>query len=214
MQINRSVLVFVAAIASYIGCVALQPADLGTFGSQNDLQGGPAYSLPANSRLPNEVHVLAYINYTYVNEEGKVIVSSRENARYGEGLVKTVEGKVVHVTSEKDGGDHTACHENIAGTNGGELPPSGEPWIALIRRGRCLFEDKVKNAYNKHAIGVIVYDEHESIKLDKIKIEDKGRKWSTFITLAFAYQLSVTQQGALYLHADLTRFKGSESRRW
>lgn len=48
-----------------------------------------------------------------------------------------------------------------------------EPWIALIKRGVCKFEDKVKHAYNYNAIGVIIYNDRDSQVLDKMQIVDK-----------------------------------------
>lgn len=60
------------------------------------------------------------------------------------------------------------------GTSSVSLPEG--PWIALIRRGVCKFEDKVKNVYNNNAIGVIVYNDRESQNLDKMQIADKERE--------------------------------------
>ena len=55
--------------------------------------------------------------------------------------------------------------------------PDG-PWIALIKRGSCKFEDKVKHAYTHRAVGVIIYNDRDSQHLDKMQIVDKERESS------------------------------------
>lgn len=55
--------------------------------------------------------------------------------------------------------------------------PDG-PWIALIKRGSCKFEDKVRHAYNHRAVGVIIYNDRDSQHLDKMQIVDKERELS------------------------------------
>lgn len=60
-----------------------------------------------------------------------------------------------------------------------------EPWIALIKRGTCKFEDKVKHVYNYNAIGVIVYNDRDSQNLDKMQIVDKDRESLLSLTLSF-----------------------------
>lgn len=148
-----------------------QPAELNVFNSHGDYQHAIAtYSVPPEDRI-SEGYVLAFINYTYENSDGKEMFFSEEKAKYGEGRIKNVYGKVVHVTNEDNLSDHTACKPNLRGTNGHALPAL--PWIALIRRGDCNFEDKVQHAYKHHAVGVIVYNDRDQANLDKMKILDK-----------------------------------------
>lgn len=164
--------------------VVVQPADLGTFGSHNDLQNGVAsYTMPPDNRIPNDIFVLAFINYTYVNSEGKEVIFSEEKAKYGEGRIKNVIGKVVHITNYEDLTDHTACSHRIRGTNGNELPPQGTSWIALIRRGNCPFDDKVRHVYDYRAAGVIVYNDRNETILNKMKIIDQTRKCEHSISI-------------------------------
>lgn len=175
-QLSSAVILLFSVIVQFSSYTVA--ADLGTFGStHNDLQNGVAsYSLPADSRIPNDIFVLAFINYTYVNSEGKEVHFSEEKAKYGEGRVKNVMGKVVHITNYEDHSDHTACSDRIRGTNGRDLPPLGTPWIALVRRGNCPFDDKVKNVYAYRAAGVIVYNDRNETVLNKMKIIDQTRK--------------------------------------
>lgn len=171
-----------AICATQFACIDAQPADLGTFGSHNDLQNGVAsYSLPPDNRVPpNDIFVLAFINYTYVNSDGKEVHFSEEKAKYGEGRIKNVAGKVVHITNYEDLTDHTACSDRIRGTNGADLPPLDTPWIALIRRGNCPFDEKVKNVYEYRAVGVIVYNDRNETILNKMKIIDQTRKYKIY----------------------------------
>lgn len=155
-----------------------QPADLGAFGSQNDVQPGVIYSFPSEvgrSHPSAEYYALAYINYTYIRpSDGHHVVYAQETAKYGEGLITSVMGPLVHVTG-KNKSDHTACSDEISGTGGHPLP-TDKGWIALIKRGDCKFDDKVRIVYSKGAIGAIVYDYKEVPSLDKMKIDDRTRK--------------------------------------
>jgi len=36
--------------------------------------------------------------------------------------------------------------------------PSGEPWIAIIQKGRCTFNQKIENAIKLNASGALIYD--------------------------------------------------------
>ncbi|XP_055310471.1 E3 ubiquitin-protein ligase goliath isoform X2 [Sitodiplosis mosellana] len=166
--------------------VVPQPADLGAFGSQNDIQPGVIYSFPSEvgrSHPSAEYYALAYINYTYERIDGHHVVYAHETAKYGEGPITSVTGPLVHVTNPKNKSDHMACSSDILGTLGGPLPEKG--WIALIKRGDCKFDDKVARVYSKGAIGAIVYDFKEVPSLDKMKIDDKTRN----ITAVFTYKL-------------------------
>lgn len=115
----------------------------------------------------------AFINYTFTNHNDEQMSRSEDQAKYGEGQVKNVEGRIVHVTNEFDRNDHSACSKEMLGTKGGDLPAPNIPWIALIRRGNCTFEEKVRHAYNKNAVGVIIYNDKDTNVLDKMKIVDK-----------------------------------------
>lgn len=93
------------------------------------------------------------------------------SGRYGGGFVSSAQGVVIHVTSDTNINDHTGCQLPFRSTRStGQLPPPGEPWIALIRRGRCNFEVKVDNAFRSKASGVVVYNDRDSPNLDKMKL--------------------------------------------
>lgn len=75
-----------------------QPADLGAFGTQNDVQPGVIYSFPSEvgrSHPSTEFYALAYINYTYTRHDGHHVVYAQETAKYGEGPITSVMGKLV-----------------------------------------------------------------------------------------------------------------------
>lgn len=157
---------------------ASQPADLGTFGSHNDLPNGiSSFSLPAEERVISEPYVLAFINYNYTTAEGVLVqTNAEERGKYGEGRIFTIQGSLIHVTSRDDKYDHTACDMRLISSTGQSLPSGDRPWIALIKRGGCNFEDKVRHAYEHKAAGVIVYNDRDSNTLDKMKIVETDRK--------------------------------------
>jgi len=49
------------------------------------------------------------------------------------------------------------------------------PWIALVRRGRCNFDDKLEAAFVNNASGLIVYNNKED-GLQKMTLRNKYRK--------------------------------------
>lgn len=162
--------------ASLVAASHATPSDLGAFPSQNDLPNVVSpFALPTDKAqyVPMDVWVSATLNFSYIGDNDEPI-TRYETAKYGEGKILSVEGKLVHVTSSINKSDHTGCDADMLGTNGGPIP--AEPWIALIKRGRCNFEDKVKHAYLKNASGVIVYNDRNSGNLDKMKIIGKDRK--------------------------------------
>lgn len=169
-----AVLLLIAAAAAH-GAAAL-PADLGNFGSHNDLNGINSFTLPADDRMLAEQFVTAFINYSYVAPDGQQVHFAEEKGKYGEGRTFNVRGQLVHVTSRYDDLDHTACSPHIRGTLGRELPAPGT-WVALIKRGNCNFEDKVKHAWMHKALGVIVYNDRDSNMLDKMKITEREREY-------------------------------------
>ena len=154
------------------------PADLGTFAAPGDFSnsGVSTFSVPVEDRLlAIDTYVLAFINYTYVDEfTGINTTQSEEKGKFGEGKILDVSGPLVHVTAASNLHDHTACNRQLRGTKGRNLPEV--PWIALIMRSKCNFEDKVKNVFENGAIGAIIYNDNNATSLDKMKINDKERK--------------------------------------
>lgn len=126
--------------------------------------------------------VYAVINYTYSTVDGKQIPNSVEQGRFGEGKVQNAHGVLVHVTMEDKIDDHTACSHEIAGTNRKALP--SKAWIALVKRGKCTFEEKVQNVWLRGAVGIIVYNDKNSKELEKMQIRDKQSEY--FISLYFS----------------------------
>lgn len=134
-------------------------------------------SLATEERIAMDMYTYAFLNYTYAeNQQTRVIQFNEEKARYGEGKILSVHGKLVHISDAEDIKDDTACSANILGTNGQMTPAYGISWIALVRRGRCTFEEKVKNVYMKGAAGVIIYNDKPVMNLEKMQIKGKTRE--------------------------------------
>lgn len=117
----------------------------------------------------------AFINVTAENRPQKI-----SEGRYGGGYVAPAYGVVVHITSEKNPSDHFGCHLPFRSSRpDGQLPE--EPWIALIKRGKCNFEVKVDNAFKSNAAGVLVYNDRDSQNLEKMKLtNDPSSKFAHF----------------------------------
>lgn len=135
-------------------------------------------TLASEERIAVDVYTYAFLNYSYVeNQQVRNIYFDEEKARYGEGKIFNVHGKLVHISDAEDVKDDTACSSNILGTNGQPTPPEGISWIALVRRGRCTFEEKVKNVYMKKAAGIIIYNDKPVMSLEKMQIKGKAREY-------------------------------------
>ena len=120
----------------------------------------------------NRFITLAFVNVTWYEEKKQLHKRDmQERSKYGMGKVMDVEGYLVHITDELDLTDHSACNVTIRGTNGSPLPT--QPWIALIKRGGCDFEQKILNVYRAHAIGVIIYNNMSGNDLNYMKIMNK-----------------------------------------
>uniref|UniRef100_A0A1A9VVP5 PA domain-containing protein n=1 Tax=Glossina austeni TaxID=7395 RepID=A0A1A9VVP5_GLOAU len=125
-------------------------------------------------RITMDVYTYAFLNYSY--KEHNIIQQvnfNEEKARYGEGKILTVQGRLIHISASNDVNDDTACTSNILGTKGQPIPSGA--WIALVRRGHCTFEEKVKNVYAKGAAGVIIYNDKPVVNLEKMQIKGKSR---------------------------------------
>ncbi|XP_075165331.1 ring finger protein goliath isoform X2 [Haematobia irritans] len=143
-------------------------------------------TLAAEERITADIYTYAFLNYSYVvNQNTKFINFTEEKARYGEGKIFNVHGKLVHISDAENIADDTACSSNILGTNGQPTPPEGITWIALVRRGRCTFEEKVNNVYKKKASGVIIYNDKQVMSLEKMQIKGKARNITAVITYQY-----------------------------
>lgn len=168
------IIVFLTTLLIQFKWIQTQPADLGAFGTQNDIQPGiVSYKFPSEVErsVPTEIYVLAFINYTHGDT-----TFNEEVAKYGEGPVPLiVTGPLIHITTDEDNKNHTACSSNLRGRNG--ALPIDEPWIALVKRGDCKFDEKVQNVIKYHAAAVIIYNDEDRKDLHKMRIEQQTRKW-------------------------------------
>jgi hypothetical protein len=95
-------------------------------------------------------------------------------------MIHNVEGQAVLVLTETFDAQSeiSSTHqdqemEDNFGCNGPFVKnfPSGEPWIAVIQRGRCTFSQKIANALKLNASGVVIYDNENSALLQSMKVE-------------------------------------------
>lgn len=145
-------------------------------------------TLASEERITMDVYTYAFLNYSYMeNQQLRIVNYQEEKARYGEGKILSVQGKLVHISTPEDLKDDTACSNNLLGTNGQPIPVLGISWIALVRRGRCTFEEKVKNVFQYGASGVIIYNDKPVMSLEKMQIKGKTRKLFIFCYFKCAF---------------------------
>lgn len=145
------------------------------------------YFRPANAthtfagmeeRIAVDVYNYAFLNWSYPDHGNTICETDfpQEQARYGEGRVLNVTGRLVHISATENVSDDYACTPFIRGTMGAPTPEKGVTWIALVRRGRCTFEEKVKHVYQQNAAGVIIYNDKQVMQLEKMQIKGKTRE--------------------------------------
>ena len=110
--------------------------------------------------------ILANLNVTYVHPvSGEWVQEPPRRGKYTRGkITSTISGVLVHVVNQ-NGTGHTGCSPLPYGN----VIPS-EPWIALIKRGECYFDEKVENAFNMNASAAIVYNNKNNDNLDKMTL--------------------------------------------
>ncbi|KAH8283446.1 hypothetical protein KR018_002109, partial [Drosophila ironensis] len=151
------------------------------------------YFRPANAthtfagmeeRIAVDVYNYAFLNWSYIDHSNTICETdfAQEQARYGEGKVLNVTGRLVHISAADNVSDDYACTPYIRGTMGAPPPEKGVAWIALVRRGRCTFEEKVKHVYQQNAAGVIIYNDKQVMQLEKMQIKGKTRNIAAVIT--------------------------------
>lgn len=112
-------------------------------------------------------YTTAYLNVTSFDvSTGDVVQSEKsEIGKFGEYHVGAATGVLLHVVGAD--GDRNGCAEPVHSVQ--EMPTTGS-WIALVRRGKCSFQQKVENARRAGASAVIVYNDREATDLDKMKL--------------------------------------------
>ena len=126
----------------------------------------------------------AFINISYVhyanNSSRPVFHTDRtETGRYGTASNRDVRGVAVEMISKESKlrGENISLEnesqndEDITGCFPPFLDnyPLNEPWIAVVKRGQCTFNEKVKHALELNASGVLVYDAENGKKLVSMK---------------------------------------------
>ena len=69
---------------------------------------------------------------------------------------------------------NSGFQENVTRATGCVPPfldnyPNNESWIAVVRNGQCLINDKIQNALSLNASGVLIYDDREGRPLYSMK---------------------------------------------
>ena len=146
------------------------------------LPSSRALSTPTTSYKETD-YWTAFINISYIdktNESSPVYHTAHsETGRYSAGIAKDVRGIAVKMISESDLGDPENKSQNSANLQDKDITgcyppfvtnyPKNEPWIAVIKRGHCTFNEKIKNAMDLNASGVLVYDDKHDNLLHSMK---------------------------------------------
>jgi hypothetical protein len=126
----------------------------------------PSLSLainPPQKKLSAEVttlapveHVEAIIDISYVDHRNHTTITTHFEGLFGRNSrMVSVNAEVVHVRSKY--GEHDGCGHVLEWNI-----PERKPWIALVARGECNFQQKITNLYkNYNASAVIVYNNED-----------------------------------------------------
>jgi len=109
-------------------------------------------SLQVTTVAPVE-HVEAIIEVSYIDHRNHTAMTAHFVGLFGlNSRMASVNAEVVHVRSTF--GEHDGCGHILEWNI-----PDGRPWIALVSRGECSFQQKIMNLYKKYnASAVIVYN--------------------------------------------------------
>ena len=117
-------------------------------------------------------YVMAFVNVTYHNpDSSELIYHSGEIGKYSNGLVAVAAGRLRHVHA-RNGSAHDGCDWPWE-----TVPPEDEPWIALVRHGRCSADHKLENALRANATALVVYDNQPRGLLQRLHLNGKHRKY-------------------------------------
>lgn len=117
-----------------------------------------------------EPYTLAHMNVTYRDRStGELRSDKKDVAKFGEYHVAQVTGILVHVRSVAGDEPYTACSLPLRPSYG-EFPTT-ERWIALVKRGKCNFQQKVENAFHSNASGIIIYNDKDVPNLEKMRLQ-------------------------------------------
>ncbi|KAI9557014.1 hypothetical protein GHT06_016810 [Daphnia sinensis] len=131
----------------------------------------------------SEEYTLAHINVSYI-DSAAVHNDAADMGKFGNGRVGSTAGLIVHVRSA-----NSSSHYGCDMTYENEIPVV--PWIALVRRGRCNFDDKLEAAVLNNASGLVVYNNKED-GLQRMTLRNKYRDKivAVFITRAKGEELA------------------------
>ena len=113
----------------------------------------------------------AFLNISYADQANNVWHTERtETGRFSSSGVREASGVAVEMLSSilngDQGFDNTGCSPPFQAN----YPPS-ESWIAVIKRGKCTFNQKIANALRLNASGVLIYDSEDGGILQSMKVE-------------------------------------------
>ena len=131
-------------------------------------------SLTEQWPFEGDEYTAAVLNVTYLDAALSHYHSeASEIAKYGTGKIGSAAGQLVHVRHPNNS-SHFGCQPQMDNE-----VPTDRPWIALVARGRCNFDDKVDAAYLNNASALIVYNNKDD-GLQKMTLRTKNRKRAVF----------------------------------
>ena len=130
----------------------------------------------------NQIYWTAFINISYVHittngSKRMYHTDNSETGRYSTSLPIDVRGLAIKLVSENSNqsNNNNSLHPEENGDITGCFPPfldnfpRNESWIAVVKRGHCTFNEKIKNALDLNASGILVYDNEERQPLQSMK---------------------------------------------
>ena len=153
-----------------------------TASKENSNSSSEAVSTSFQKPLINQKYWTAFINISYIHIKSNgskhmYHTDHSETGRYSTSHPIDVRGVAIVMISEnsdqsnnsdpthaEEEGDVTGCTPPFV-----ENFPHNESWIAVVKRGGCTFNEKIKNALDLNASGILVYDNEERKPLQSMK---------------------------------------------
>ena len=119
---------------------------------------------------------LSYVHYDKNNSRPNYHTDHSETGRYSTADHSDVHGVAIQMISKRSeltssSNDSEPSDSDITGCYPPFLDnyPRNESWIAIVKRGHCTFNEKIKNALDLNASGVLVYDNEDGKPLQSMK---------------------------------------------
>ncbi|XP_065577949.1 E3 ubiquitin-protein ligase goliath-like isoform X2 [Artemia franciscana] len=142
-------------------------------------------------------YIMANMNITYWDDKNMVTITERgELAKFGTGKIGIAKGKLFHIINN---GTDYGCEKRF------KNHPENINWVALVRRGKCYFDEKIEAAFASNASAVIVYNNRDDgLQKMTLKTRFRNKIVSVFMSRARGEELARLLDNGTQIHVAIS----------